>query len=206
MKPLMIIGNGGHSKVIRDMVKAQKVYEVKGILDDNFSEKFSRDNILHDKLRNIEIYKNDYYFVIAIGSNHIRKKIVSQIQLPKIKYAKIIHPDAIISESATIGFGTVVMPGVIINASSKIGNHVIINTGSIVEHDNDIHDYVHISPNATLTGTVLVGECTHIGASATVIPNLSIGKSSIIGAGATVISEVRDNETVVGTPAKVIKE
>lgn len=97
------------------------------------------------------------------------------------------------------------MPNSVINADSVIGEHCIINTASIVEHDNYIEDFVHISPNSTLTGGVRVGSGSQIGASATVIPQKSIGKKTIVGAGATVVSDIRDNEVVVGTPAKPIR-
>ncbi|RIN47407.1 acetyltransferase, partial [Staphylococcus simulans] len=35
MKSILIIGNGGHAKVIRDVIEAEGIYQVSGYLVDN---------------------------------------------------------------------------------------------------------------------------------------------------------------------------
>ncbi|MDY5059442.1 acetyltransferase [Staphylococcus simulans] len=206
MKSILIIGNGGHAKVVRDVIEAEGDYKVSGYLDDNIEKMYKEKDLIFDNLRNIQLYQENYYFVIAIGNNKIRNKIFDKINVLSERFPALIHPRAIISKTAEIGNGTVVMPGAIVNAETVIGQHAIINTGSVVEHDCVIKDYTHISPGAVLTGNVSVGESTQVGANATVIPNLKIGAHVMVGAGSTVISDVRDNVTVVGSPAKVIKE
>ncbi|MHD0397948.1 acetyltransferase [Staphylococcus simulans] len=206
MKSILIIGNGGHAKVVRDVIEAEGTYKVCGYLDDNIEKMYKEKDMIFDNLKNIKLYQENYYFVIAIGNNKVRNKIFDKINVFIERFPVLIHPKAIISKSAEFGNGTVVMPGAIVNAESAIGRHVIINTGSVVEHDCVIKDYAHISPGTVLTGNVLVGEGTQVGANATVIPNLKIGAHVMVGAGSTVISNVRDNVTVVGSPAKVIKE
>ncbi|MCO4323960.1 acetyltransferase [Mammaliicoccus sciuri] len=205
MKAIIMIGNGGHAKVIKDIIDSSTEYELKGYLDDNISERYVEEGILYDNLGNIENYKEDFYFNIAIGGNDIRASLFERIALPLSKFPVLIHPSAIISPSAKIGYGTVIMPKSVINSNSLIGSHVIINTSSIIEHDNVIDDYVHISPNATLTGGVKVGKKSQVGASATIIPMVSIGKNTIVGAGSTVVKNIGDNQIVVGTPAKPIR-
>ncbi|MCE5025058.1 acetyltransferase [Staphylococcus simulans] len=206
MKSILIIGNGGHAKVVRDVIEAEGNYKVGGYLDDNIEKMYKENDLIFDNLRNIRLYQENYYFVIAIGNNKVRNKIFDKINVPIERFPVFIHPHAIISKTAEIGNGTVVMPGAIVNANTVIGKHAIINTGSIVEHDCLIKDYTHISPGAVLTGNVSVGESTQVGANATVIPNLKIGVHVMVGAGSIVISNVRDNVTVAGSPAKVIKE
>lgn len=206
MKSILIIGNGGHAKVVRDVIEAEGNYKVSGYLDDNIEKMYKEKDLIFDNLRNIQLYQENYYFVIAIGNNKIRNKIFDKINVSSERFPALIHPRAIISKTAEIGNGTVVMPGAIVNAETVIGQHAIINTGSVVEHDCVIKDYTHISPGAVLTGNVSVGESTQVGANATVIPNLKIGAHVMVGAGSTVISDVRDNVMVVGSPAKVIKE
>lgn len=206
MKSILIIGNGGHAKVVKDVIEADGTYKVCGYLDDNIEKKYKEKDMIFDSLKNIQFYQENYYFVIAIGNNKIRNEIFDKINIPIEKFPTLIHPRAIISKLAEIGNGTVVMPGAIVNAEAVIGQHVIINSGSVVEHDCVIKDYSHISPGGILTGNVSVGERTQIGANATVIPNLNIGAHVMVGAGSTVISNVKDNVTVVGSPAKVIKE
>lgn len=205
MKEVIVIGAGGHSSVIIEIIEAMidsgQDLKIKGLLDDN--EKISEfmGYKIIDKIKNANLYNSeDTEYVIAIGNNQTRKKIYSEFK--NLKYFIAIHPSAIASKSSNIKEGTVVMARAVINANSEIGSHVIINTGSIIEHDNKIGDFCHISPGATLCGGVTIGEETHIGANSTIIQYKSVGSKTIIGAGATVINDIQSNVVAIGCPAK----
>ncbi len=193
---LVIIGASGHGKVVEEIARLNG-YKVKGYLDDAPIE-----GIL-GKVSDAENFK-DCNFVIAIGNNCIRERIAKENE--ELNFVSLVHPKAVVSESATIGKGTVVMAGAIINPDAKVGNHCIINTGAIVEHDNEIADFVHISPNATLCGTVKVGERTHVGAGVTVKNNISITGDCIIGVGSAVVKDIEKAGVYVGVPAKELKK
>lgn len=204
---LVVIGEGGHSKVIRELIRSKSDYKIIAILDDKYDELTIINDIYIGPISSAHLLLNQMNhlkFVIAIGNNEVRKLIVSKLGLPKENYISLIHNTAIISTSASIGHGTVIMAGTIVNADAVIGNHAIINSGAIVEHDNQIGDYVHVAPKATLTGSVIAEEGAMIGAGATVIPGKKVGEWAVIGAGATVISDVPPYSTVVGTPARMI--
>lgn len=205
-KQVVIIGAGGHAKVIADIIvkSGDRVY---GFLDDNLeigttianNEQFK----IIGKIEKINKLKENtnLEFVIAIGDNTVRKKIAENYN---VKYYTAIHPSSIIALDVSIEEGTVVMANTVINTSAKIGRHCIVNTGAIIEHDNIIENYVHVSPNATLCGTVKIGECTHIGANATVKNNTEICNKCIIGAGALVVKNINESGTYVGVPVKGI--
>ncbi len=205
MKPILLIGNGGQAKVVKEIIDLSDEYELKGYLTDDITEYHKEENLIYDNLKNIHLYKAEYVFHIAIGNNYIRKRLFNRLAISIEQFPVLRHPSAIVSSSAKIENGTVVMANSVINAETSIGKHNIINTGSIIEHDNVIKDYVHISPNSTLTGGVEVGEASQIGASATVLPALKIGDDAIVGAGATVVNHVENHQIVVGTPAKPIR-
>ncbi|MEX6586730.1 acetyltransferase [Paraclostridium bifermentans] len=205
MKEVIVIGAGGHSSVIieiiESMIDSGHDLKIKGLLDDN--EKISEfmGYKIIDKIENAMIYNSeDTEYVIAIGNNQTRKKIYSKFK--NLKYFTAIHPSAIVSKSSVIKEGTVVMARSVINANSEVGSHVIINTGAIIEHDDKIGDFCHISPGATLCGGVTIGEETHIGANSTIIQYKSVGSKTIIGAGATVINDIESNVVAIGCPAK----
>jgi acetyltransferase EpsM len=206
---IAVIGKGGHSKVIQDIIFMNKEYEIVAYLDDQYRNVTMIDGVYYGPImtaHKIIGYFDEIKFFIAIGNNKVRKAIARQLGFSAHYYATLIHSKAIISPSAKIGYGTVVMASAVINADAEIGDHAIVNTSAVVEHDNQISDFVHISPGAALTGAVTVEGGTHIGAGAVIIPNVQIGEWSVIGAGATVIHNVPANCTAVGTPAKIVKK
>ncbi|UBH23105.1 acetyltransferase [Macrococcus armenti] len=204
MLKVTLLGNGGHAKVLRDIIKRIDKVELYAILDEKIENKYIESNVIYDTMNNLNDYKNTQ-FIIAIGNNHVRDKLVNQFRLSDSNFITIVDPSAVISPTATIGIGTVVMPNAVINADAVIGKHSIINSGAIVEHDNEIGDYTHISPGAVLSGTVTVGDYTHVGSGSVVIPNINIGARCIIGAGSVIIKDIESNVTAVGNPARIIK-
>lgn len=203
---VIILGNGGHSRVIQEMLLSIQGYEIIAILDDKYRDEEQENGVYYAPFASLQKFiAKDVKVIIAIGDNKLRKKIACSIDLKKDQYLTIVHPSAVVSHSSKIGNGTVVMPNAVINAHAEIGEHCIINTGAIIEHDNRIGDYTHVSPNATLTGNVSVEEGVHIGASATIIPGVKVGYWSIVGAGSTVLQHIPSLSTVVGCPAKIIK-
>lgn len=202
-KDVIIIGAGGHAKVIADIIYKSGDNLI-GFLDDNLANK-GKEIYLGKKVlgttKDIENY-NKNYFIIGIGNNSIRKKINNENNL---KLYTAIHPSAIIAQDVKIGTGSVIMAGVVINPGTVIGKNCIINTCSSLDHDNLLEDYVHISPGAHLAGTVSVKEGTWICTGATIINNITIAKNNIIGAGSVVIKDINEeNGTYVGVPAKML--
>ncbi|WP_106496633.1 acetyltransferase [Lentibacillus sp. Marseille-P4043] len=202
---IIILGDGGHSRVIQEMIFADRNYEIAAILDDKYEQGFQQKEIIYAPTSFlVKLLRPNMKVVVAIGDNKARKKIVQHLKLLPKHYLSVIHPTAVISSSAAIGCGTVIMPNAVINANAEVGMHCIVNTGAIVEHDNTIGDYTHVSPNATLTGNVSAGEGVHVGSSATVIPGKHLGSWSIIGAGSTVIEHIPAYSKAVGCPTQII--
>lgn len=185
-KKIVIVGAGGHGKVVADIALKNGYKDIYFVDDNAVGECFVYPIIgTSEILERLNDGKTD--FVIAVGNNEIRKKIAESHD---VNWVTLIHPSAQIGANAKIGIGTVVMAGAVINACASIGNHCIINTCAVVEHDNVVDDYVHISPNVALGGTVHIGKCTHIGIGATVINNINICGDCRIGAGAVVVKDI----------------
>ena len=198
---LVIIGAGGHGKVIVDMA-IKKGYTDIVFVDDNVDGTCIGYPIIakSEKIEDFNDGKTD--FAIAIGDNQVRKKIAEKYN---VKWVSLIHPSAQVGINVKIGEGTVIMAGAIVNSCTSIGKHCIINSCAVVEHDNVIEDYVHISPNVALGGMVRVGECTHIGIGASVKNNISICGNSIIGVGTTVVKNILQQGVYMGVAAKLYK-
>jgi len=204
---IVLIGAGGHSKVIRDMIHANQGMRLAAVLDDKYPELLLENGLYTGPISSVHALLTGnagLKCIVAIGDNEIRRSVVRRLDLIDEQFVSLIHETAIISPSAAIGRGTVVMAYAVIQAGAGIGRHAIVSTGAIVEHDAIVGDYAHVAPNATLTGAVQAAEGTMIGAGATVIPGKRIGAWATIGASATVISDIPPDSTAVGTPAKVI--
>lgn len=207
-KHLIIVGAGGHGKVVADCADCMAQYDEIYFLDSlhkpgskvaDWEVKGEPDDF--EKLIN-----PDTEFFVAVGNNHVRAKLLLNMQEKGANIATLVHPSASIGKQVTLGKGTVVLAGAVINILSSVGAGCIVNTSATVDHDCQLGDFVHIAPGVNLAGTVTLENYVFIGAGGTVIPNMTIGANATVGAGATVIRPVCENVTVVGTPAKVIKQ
>lgn len=197
---MFLYGASGHCKVVIDAINSSTNSDIEAIFDDNPKSDFITE--IPVIKANESILNNLKNFIITIGNNKLRKKVVEKLNT---NYLTVIHDKAIISKTAEIGVGTVVLAGSIINSEAKIGKHCIVNSGVVIEHDCLIGDYVHVSPNVSLAGNVAISEGAHIGIGSTIIQGLTIGKWSTVGAGAVIINDVPDYAVVVGNPGRIIK-
>lgn len=201
---LVIIGAGGHGKVIADAAYCSQQFESIVFLDAQYqsrSEQLGFSVIGNDGLIS-ELVSKKCSFVVAIGDNRIRAAKYVMLSDTGAEIAKVIHPRAIISESVTIGKGSVVLAGAIINADTNIGDNVIVNTGCVIEHDNLIGSHAHVAPGSVLTGNCQLGELSLFGAGAVSVPGKRIGTEVVVGSGAVVVGDIPDGKTAVGIPAK----
>ena len=201
MNRLIIVGAGGHGKVIADSALKNGYTDI-GFVDDHTTGECMGFPIIGTCEELESFHDGSTDFVMGIGNNAVRKRIA---QKHPVNWITVVHPSAQIAVHVSIGKGTVVMAGAVVNACSAIGEHCIINSGAVVEHDNVIGDYVHISPNAALGGTVCIGEGTHIGIGAVVKNNVDICRDCVVGAGAAVVENIETAGTYVGVPARKIK-
>jgi sugar O-acyltransferase (sialic acid O-acetyltransferase NeuD family) len=210
MKKIVLVGAGGHCKVIIDIIRSMNEYEMIGITDEHTKiDKILDIPIIGDDRKLREIYEsgveNAFICVGVLNNMNLRNILYDKLKAIGFKFPVLKHKSSIVSDYASIGEGTCIMPGAIINAGSIIGINSIINTGSVIEHDCRIGNNTHISPKVSIAGSVIIGDCTHIGIGSTIIQEIRVGNNVTIGAGAVVISDIIDNALAVGVPANVIK-
>jgi len=209
-KNIVLIGGGGHCKVVIAIIKKLDNFEIAGIVD-NYKEKALISGIkvigTDDDLR--DIYKSGIHCaLITVGSikdNTKRYRLFNMSRNIGYNFPVVISPEAIVDESVKIDEGTIIMPGSIINIDSSIGKNCIINTGAIIEHDCKIGNHCHIAPGVHISGEANIQELSFIGIGATIIQRIKIGKNVTIGAGSVVIKDITDNVIALGNPAKIIK-
>lgn len=205
-KKVAIIGYSGHGLVVSEAAIEQGLnlnfYIEKSEVEKNLFElQYLGDE---NDMRSKAWLVPDYY-ILGIGNNSIRSKVVDRFLKKKKKIINVLHPKANISSNASLGNGCFISKGVSINVGSEIGNYAILNTGCVIEHECNINDFVHIAPGAVLAGNVSIGSGSFVGANSVIKQGVSIGKNVIIGAGSVIINNVPDGVVVVGNPGKILK-
>jgi sugar O-acyltransferase (sialic acid O-acetyltransferase NeuD family) len=208
----LILGGGGHARMLIDCIQMTGLAELVGILEVNparWGESMYGVEIKGgDDLIGEMIFQGVTHFVVGVGGtrdNRPRQVLFNLGLESGLEPLTVKYPGTFVSPHATIGEGCHLMPMSVVNAGAVLGMNVIVNSGAVVEHDCVIDDHVHIATGAKLSGMVTVGSGTHVGAGATIRQNIAIGSNSVVGAGAVVVKDVPDNVTVVGVPARVLK-
>lgn len=199
MNRIIIVGASGHGKVVADIARLNGYNEIL-FLDDNPSLHHCMEYPVVGKTDHIKALDGDLF--VAIGNAQIRSKFM--IANHDRKFAKLIHPSAIIARNVQIGDGTAIMAGAVINPDVIIGKGCIINTASSIDHDCHIGNYVHVAVGAHFCGNVEVQDYTWIGAGTIVSNNLYITERCVIGAGTLVIKDITSSGTYYGAPARKI--
>lgn len=206
MSGLLILGAGGHGKVVADTALLMNIWDNIAFLDDNPDLREVMGIAILGKLEDANLFKHKFgYAFVAIGNNTVRLEWLNRLLMAMFDIPAVIHPNSIISRFSTIGAGSVVMAGVVVNANTSIGRGCILNTGCSIDHDCVLDDGVHISPGAHTGGTVKIGRCTWVCIGSSISNNISIGRNAVIASGASVITNVADNVMVAGIPAMVKK-
>lgn len=210
MKDLYIIGAGGFGREVAWIVERinsiKPTWNLKGFIDDNETLWGSKEGEYHvfggcEYLSALE----DVYAVCAVGSSNVRKKIIEKLKDTSVKFATLVDPSVLYSNSVKIGEGAIVCAGTIITVDVNIGDHVIVNLDCTIGHDAVIDDFVTIYPSVNVSGNVLIGECSELGTGTQIIQGKKVISNTIIGAGAIVVKDCIESGTYVGSPAKKIK-
>ncbi|MBF0478102.1 MAG: serine acetyltransferase [Candidatus Omnitrophica bacterium] len=129
------------------------------------------------------------------------------INIPILKYLiKLIG--YFLFKFVDLFLGVSISPGIEIGPGLYIGH-----TGCLLIHPEVVAGKNLSIGNSTTIGvkglgkkgTPIIGDNVYIGVGAKVLGNIRIGNNVRIGANAVVVSDVPDNVTVVGIPAKIVQ-
>lgn len=205
MKKLAIIGAGGHGKVVADLAGLLG-WDSISFFDAAWRGKLSdpRWPLVGDTSTFIEKSIEFDGFLIAIGNCEVRWNEFSKIKNSTTPLITLTHPNSTVSQYSKVGEGTVILAGSVVNTDAVIGKACIINVGATVDHDCNLGNSVHVAPGAHISGGVTIGDASWIGVGSAIKQGVRIGKNVMVGAGAVVVSDIPDNATVVGNPARTM--
>jgi len=210
MDRIVVVGGGGHAKVLISVLKKISSYELIGYTDVRDSGELLGIPYLGPDavLEKIREPLTDCCAALGVGKVTVaenRMRLVNRLVEMGFRLPAVVSPHAVVNENVTIGEGAVVFDGAVINTGAWIGRASIINTNSTVEHDCRIGGNVHIAPGANLSGGVRIGANCVIGTGVNVVQYVSICDGCLIGAGAVVPRDIIEPGTYVGNPASKIK-
>lgn len=208
--PIIVIGGGGHAKVLLNILRRLTIYRVLGFVTPDETGTLLDFSWLgnDEQLKEISARYRNVAGAIGIGkinANGRRLAVLQRARNAGLLMPPIVAPTATVAPDVILGDGTVVFDGAIIQPGCVVGIGSIINNGAIVDHDCTLGDDVHIAPGASISGGVTVGNGSMIGVGASCAHGKRIGAACMIGAGSAIVSDCIDPGTYQGVPAKFVQ-
>ena len=215
MKDLIILGGSGIGMIAASIANDLGYFKVKGFLNDvvpvgsqigkyNKIPVIGTTNNIHEYLKD----DNTLFFIAYVGLQNEKEvyEKVASLEIPKSRFATLIHPTAIIPKGfCSIGTGVLMSPLSQLSPDTTIEDNCILLPNSFVGHDSVLRKFAHIATNSVVGANVEVGRAVHIGSNATIREKIKIGDYSLVGAGAVVLKDVPENSIVVGNPATLLR-
>ena len=214
---IIIVGAGGFGRELFQWIKDILKYKYSDLLE------YPEIHLLDDRPQLIKCSVIRKYFsgtiadfvflkndnlVVAIADPDVKEKVVNFLNLRteglSPTYMRIVHPTAIVAETAVIGVGTIICPNSLVSANAEIGDFVHINVASLVGHDAVVGDFCTISAQCDITGGAILAGKVFLGSGARILPGCSVAEGSRIGAGTVVSRSVKVKSTVFHTGSKKI--
>ena len=208
MKPIVLIGGGGHCKSVIDVVESAG-YSILGILDRSIPK--GTTVLDYPVLGNDDMiapYIDKAVFLVTVGqikSPDIRIRLTKMVEDAGGKLATVVAATAHVSKSAEIGEGTVVMHQAVVNADAHIGKGCIINTFANIEHDVKIGDFCHVSTGAMINGEAIIGNGSFVGSQTVVNQCVTVKENIVVASGSVVHKDLRESGIYAGNPLKRYK-
>jgi sugar O-acyltransferase (sialic acid O-acetyltransferase NeuD family) len=208
--PLLIAGAGGFARETLELVgalnEASPTWQLVGLLDDDPLQHGVR---IHGvpvigPCHAVHSYPEAFVCVcVASPDDPLRRlDLVQRLEARPERYATLIHPAAVVANSAKLGPGCVLHATAVLTADVRLGAHVVAMPGVILTHDVVVGDGVTFGAGARVAGRVRIGRGAYIGSGALLREQVAIGEGAVIGMGAVVTSSVPAGETWAGVPAR----
>lgn len=201
---LLILGAGGHGRVVADAALAQGHWASVRVTDRDARR------VDEELLPGLRVEPMDEAIAgsnevhVAIGSAAARTKEARTVS-DRLPLATVIHPRASVSRHAAIDAGCFIAAAAVVAPGARLGACVIVNHGAVVDHDVQVGAFTHVAPRAALGGGVRVGERVLVGAGASVLPGVHIADDVVVGAGAVVRDNLEAAGVYAGVPARRVR-
>ncbi len=135
---LLILGAGSHGREVMELARSLNVFRKVDFLDDAKSGTLG-------PCRELERWTSIYPAAIAaVGDWELRRRWLEELAAAGFALPVLIHPSAMVSPSAVLGYGTVVCARAVIGSGAKIGRGCIISSGATIDRDAAVPEGTHV--------------------------------------------------------------
>lgn len=205
-KDIFVLGVGRNTIVTIDLAESCG-YNVVGLyhyLGDRTGEYYFGHQIIGSTQELFSLDLRGKLFAISVGNNDIRAELYCKIGECGGEVIALIHPTAVVSKYSNIEKGVHIYANSIVDPDTVIGENTIVSSKSSVIHGCRIGKHCFLAPDVVLGANTTVEDYVFIGLNATIVSNKVnlIDKHAMVGAAAVVTKSVKENQIVVGMPAK----
>lgn len=207
MKHVVVLGAGGHAKVVIDILLAAGEVEIVGCIadGDGLTSPVPGIPVIGSMSQLESLRVEGLAAAIGVGgwtdtAGH--QRIFEQANAAGVEIISAIHPAAVVAPSARLGAGCVLCAGAVINPEAILGENVIVATNSSIDHETAIADHCLISAGVTIGANANVGVGTLVAIGATITSRINVGAHCLVAAGSVVTNDIESNTTVLGIPAR----
>ena len=206
-KPVIIIGAGGHARVLAEAVRHRggTIMGLSVPAQDRNNRLLTDVPIIGDDADVRRLDSGSFVLVNAIGvkpkagdpGTTQRERIYREFSESGFSFAQVIGAGTVIASDVRIGSGAQILGGAIVQSGVEVGENAVITLGTSIDHDSIIGAHAFIGPGVTFCGAVKVGDGAFLGAGAVVLPGVRIGSRALGGAGVVVRRGVGDCEVLL---------
>jgi sugar O-acyltransferase (sialic acid O-acetyltransferase NeuD family) len=206
---IVIVGAGGFGREVlqwaRDAWPSQASL-IAGFLSDDLGrlERYSAGVGILSKVVDYRPEAGDY-LLLAIGVPYSRRRVAECLKSRGSSFVTLVHPDARVASTATIGEGSIICPYAIVSDSAAIGRCVLVNYHASFGHDAVAGDYAVLSPYASLGGGARIEDEVFLGLHASVGPGKLIGIRSKVSANSCALVSAPSDSLVFGVPGRIVR-
>ena len=214
MKKLIIIGGMGNGTVaastVEDVNAVKKEWEILGFLNDFEKQPINGYPVLGEistPVAQSYLEDDEVFFLFTLISTKLNFKLIprlNELGIPRERFATIIHPTAVVSKFADIGYGVSIQPLVSVGPNVVIGDHVQIYAQALIGHNSHLDDFSYVANNSCIGAQVHMEQGAYLGTNCSILENVRIGEWGLVGIGTVVLNDVPPFTKVVGNPARNI--
>lgn len=142
---LLILGAGSHGQEVMELAQSLRIFRKIDFLDDKKPEAIG-------KCENFSDYLNEYPVAIpAVGDTDLRRRWMDELEDEGFVIPTLIHPTAVVSQSAQIGNGTVICARATIGPYTRLGEGCIISSGATVDKNVVLDDFYYVDCGETVS-------------------------------------------------------